>query len=51
MLQPKRSFIRAMMDKHTMTEEQVINRIKEMSGQPEARWEIIEDMTGDGTSK
>jgi len=44
MIQIKRSVVNALMKKHSLTELEVIERIKFMEKQPDARWEIIEDM-------
>ena len=45
MLQIKRSIVEQVMKKFGLTELEVINRMREMAGQPEARWEILEDGT------
>ena len=45
MISIKRSVVKSLMEKHNLTEMEVINKIKIMENQPDARWEIIEDMT------
>ena len=45
MISIKRSVVKQLMEKHGLTETEVINKIKIMEGQPDARWEIIEDLT------